>query len=110
MRRRAACVGMVSRGLDIWFPETRAEADEAKRICGLCPVAAECAVDAAAAGDWISVRGGMTGPERKRWAYERGLPRHGTSTGYTKDRCRCQLCRDAITDEKRRWRERKAVA
>jgi WhiB family redox-sensing transcriptional regulator len=39
--------------------------DAARRICHGCPVRLQCLHDGAACGDWESIRGGLTGHERK---------------------------------------------
>ena len=71
--------------------------DAARAVCATCPVVDRCLHLAVSMGDWDGVRGGMTGKDRKRWARSQGLPRHGTVTGYTRDRCRCGRCREAQT-------------
>src|SRR5690606_1485548 len=38
---------------------------EAKRVCDLCPVKAECLAEALAMGDTWTIRGGLTPNERK---------------------------------------------
>jgi hypothetical protein len=100
----AACEQMVSPNLDIWFSDDPQHQREAVRICGRCPLRAECLTDAVYAGEWLGVRGGMTPDMRVEWCREQGVPRHGTITGYTGDGCRCGLCREAAAEVKAAWR------
>lgn len=75
--------------------------DAARATCGLCPLREDCATTAIVEGDWATYRGGMTPDERKTFAKQVGEARHGTVTGYTKDRCRCHLCRLEMAEAKR---------
>jgi WhiB family redox-sensing transcriptional regulator len=59
-RDHAACRGMDT---NLWFPEGRGQAVEAKAVCARCPVAGECRRDAEV-HDAVGVWGGMTRAER----------------------------------------------
>lgn len=62
-RQRSAC-----RGLDpeIFYPAADEEADEAKAICGICPVRQMCLEHALMAREREGVWGGLTERERRR--------------------------------------------
>jgi hypothetical protein len=83
--------------------------DVAKAVCAQCPVQNECLDYAVRDGLWGGVMGGMTVQERSKWAKQNGYARHGTLTGYTKDRCRCGLCQTAIREYDQGKRPRKGV-
>lgn len=59
---------------DPWFPNARDKeaVDAARRICDGCPVRDDCLLDAlmaeaaAARSDRYGIRGGLTGPQRRR--------------------------------------------
>jgi hypothetical protein len=58
------CVGMT----DLMFSESKAEQQQAKKLCRSCPVALECLADALARCDYFGVWGGYTGRERREIA------------------------------------------
>lgn len=51
---------------DAWYPEKGGSIREAKRICGLCPVKAECLEYALDLDDRFGVYGGLSERERRR--------------------------------------------
>lgn len=51
---------------DMWFPEKGGTTHEAKRICGRCPIRAECLEGALARGERFGVWGGLSERERRR--------------------------------------------
>ena len=62
-RQRAACRGVEP---DIFYPVTDEEAEEAKAICGECPVRQPCLEYAIANREKDGVWGGATERERRR--------------------------------------------
>jgi hypothetical protein len=58
------CVGMT----DLMFSESKAEQQQAKKLCRSCPVATGCLADALARCDYFGVWGGYTGRERREIA------------------------------------------
>ena len=90
--------------LDIPHPE------RALTFCARCPVVGSCLEDAVLRGDQDSIRGGMTPAYRRKWAAANGLARHGTTTGYTRDGCRCELCREVMAEAKRASEARRKAA
>ena len=62
-RKRASC-----RGIDpeVFFPASDEEAEEAKAICGMCPVRQACLEHALANREREGVWGGATERERRR--------------------------------------------
>ena len=46
----------------------RAQINEAKSVCAMCPVRAECLTEAIAEDDQVTIRGGLTPTERNRRA------------------------------------------
>jgi hypothetical protein len=75
---------------DTFFPENHASPAEAKRICGMCEVAAECLSYALRAPYLIhGVWGGTTERQRRELRRARGIPQpprgdryeHGTEAG-----------------------------
>jgi len=62
-RKRAAC-----RGIDpeVFFPASDEDAEEAKAICGMCPVRQTCLEHALANREREGVWGGATERERRR--------------------------------------------
>lgn len=81
-----------------WFSHDEEEQQEAKSVCMRCPVQMECLDYAIDSGIWEGIYGGLTGAERTRHAKKLGKVRHGSITGYTTDRCRCDLCRREIAE------------
>lgn len=67
-RTRAACQGIDA---DVFFPVTEEDADEAKAICGVCPVREACLEFALAAREREGVWGGCTERERRRIVRQR---------------------------------------
>lgn len=60
----AACRGMDP---DLFFPDERNTVPPAAALaCSRCAVDDECLADAFATGERHGIRGGMTGPERRR--------------------------------------------
>ena len=64
-RSKAACKGLAP---DIFYPDTddEADADEAKVVCGACPVREACLEHALAVREKDGVWGGATERERRR--------------------------------------------
>jgi WhiB family redox-sensing transcriptional regulator len=64
-RKRAACTGIDS---DIFYPnsEDEADAEEAKAVCAVCPVATACLEHALAFREKEGIWGGTTERERRR--------------------------------------------
>jgi len=58
------CVGMT----DLMFSESKAEQQEAKKLCRSCPVSTSCLADALVRCDYFGVWGGYTGRERRELA------------------------------------------
>ena len=58
---------------DLFFPETWAQARDAKRLCGDCPVQNDCLKFALATNQQDGIWGGLTPDERRRL---RGLGRN----------------------------------
>jgi WhiB family redox-sensing transcriptional regulator len=67
-RKRAAC-----RGLDpeVFYPASDEEAEEAKAICGECPVRQLCLEHALAHRERDGIWGGLTERERRRLLRQR---------------------------------------
>ena len=101
---------------DMFFPPATDHPDEpflagaAVALCNTCPLIVECGEYAASNGQFDGIHGGLRKPAKKALAKKLGVPRHGTITGYTADRCRCQDCRDVKTAYDRRTRPRKRAA
>lgn len=51
---------------DAFFPEAGAHARDAKRVCGACPVRAECLSSALARGERHGIWGGLSPWERRK--------------------------------------------
>ena len=51
---------------DAWFPERGDSVQEAKRICGMCPVRAECLEYALKHDDRFGIYGGFSPQERRQ--------------------------------------------
>jgi Transcription factor WhiB len=58
------CVGMT----DLMFSESKAEQQQAKKLCRSCPVSTSCLADALVRCDYFGVWGGYTGRERREIA------------------------------------------
>jgi WhiB family redox-sensing transcriptional regulator len=67
-RQHAACRGVDP---DVFYPVTDEEADPAKAVCGLCPVATACLEFALATREKDGVWGGATERERRRLIRQR---------------------------------------
>ena len=67
-RQRAACRGVDP---DIFYPASDEESDEAKGICGICPVREACLEYALANRERDGVWGGATERERRRLIRQR---------------------------------------
>jgi WhiB family transcriptional regulator, redox-sensing transcriptional regulator len=67
-RQRAACRGVDP---DVFYPVTDEEAEEAKSICGICPVRESCLEYALANRERDGVWGGATERERRRLIRQR---------------------------------------
>ena len=67
-RKRAAC-----RGIDpeVFYPDSDEEAEEAKVVCGMCPVREACLEFALAHREREGVWGGATERERRRIVRQR---------------------------------------
>jgi WhiB family transcriptional regulator, redox-sensing transcriptional regulator len=66
-RKRAACQGLDP---DIFYPSSE-DGEEAKAICGLCPVRQPCLEHALATRERDGVWGGLTDKERRRLIRQR---------------------------------------
>lgn len=90
---------------ELWFPEKGALNREAKRICGGCPVAAECLEYALARNERYGIWGGYSELQRRgmRGPLPKGIQQkpitHGTYGGAVAHRRRdepiCDACRRA---------------
>lgn len=67
-RQRAACRGVDP---DIFYPASDEDADEAKGICGVCPVREACLEYALVNRERDGVWGGATERERRRLIRQR---------------------------------------
>jgi WhiB family transcriptional regulator, redox-sensing transcriptional regulator len=67
-RQRAACRGLST---DIFYPVSDDDADIAKSICAVCPVAEECLEFALAEREREGIWGGATERERRRIVRQR---------------------------------------
>jgi WhiB family transcriptional regulator, redox-sensing transcriptional regulator len=67
-RQRSACQGLDP---EIFYPQTDEEAEEAKAICGICPVRQMCLEHALAFRERDGVWGGFTERERRRLLRQR---------------------------------------
>ena len=67
-RQRAACRGVDP---DVFYPASDEEAEEAKSICGVCPVREACLEYALANRERDGVWGGATERERRRMIRQR---------------------------------------
>lgn len=95
----AACLDLDP---DVFFPASDTSMTRtARAACNRCPVADDCLEHALDHGITHGIWGGLTPRQRRAHAAATGRTRHGTTTGYTVDRCRCQPCRDAIAENKR---------
>ena len=114
-QHKALCRGLT----ELFFPERGDVSIPAKRLCQQCPVQTECLE--AGVGEFYGIWGGISVRERQRIrirrAADNGLPRpptakvrHGNSTGYNTDGCRCDLCRKWMADTRRRYYHRRNVA
>jgi WhiB family redox-sensing transcriptional regulator len=92
---RAAC-----RGLDpeLFFPARGQAAGQAKAVCAVCPVTAECAEYAAIVHQNKGIWGGLSERQRRRLVTRpkpQKLPAyHGTDSRYARG-CRCDRCTEA---------------
>ena len=59
---RASCAEV---GDYLFYPGTGESTAPARRVCAACPVRAACLDDALETGDYIAVRGGLSGEERR---------------------------------------------
>ncbi|GGV80392.1 WhiB family transcriptional regulator [Streptomyces thermoviolaceus] len=108
---RAACQGQP---LELFFSDSERNIREATRICGRCPVRAECFAEGMHAEDAsrYGIYGGLTPDERAKLA-ARPAPRrggrarvdngHGDHRTYMKG-CRCDDCRKAKAAYMATWR------
>jgi WhiB family transcriptional regulator, redox-sensing transcriptional regulator len=79
-------------GADLWYPEPGAEGlktiNLAKKVCGMCPVQAECLAHALATREPHGIWGGVTAKNRRGMTTTVTAKRykdwHGTSGGYRK--------------------------
>jgi len=67
-RQRAACRGVDP---DIFYPVSDDDAEEAKAVCGICPVREACLEYALANRERDGVWGGATERERRRLVRQR---------------------------------------
>lgn len=105
---------------DLWFPEKGQPTRQAKRICAACPVRETCLTYAVENQEAWGVWGGLSEPERRKVADQRGLPRPsrardlepacGTYRGYRRHRAAgeeaCEPCKAAT---RRDYHERKVA-
>jgi len=123
-RTRAMCQDLDPGEADaIFFPHTLSAAKEAKAICKVCPVAAECLTEAIENGQKDGVWGGLTERERFSLTAAAKFPnrpnpptihaRCGTYSGVSRHRKLleqfCDDCRDA-RNERESARRRRARA
>jgi hypothetical protein len=96
---RAACRPHVNAGHDWWFGD-QDERDLAVKVCNGCPVREHCLDYAVGPGRLYgqAVAGGLGPGQLTHEARRRGLIRHGTSAGYRLDGCRCDHCRQWMSD------------
>lgn len=106
---RAACRPHVEAGNDLWFGNEH-QRDQAIAICDGCPVREPCLDYAVGPGRMYgqAVAGGLDPKQLGAEARRRGLPRHGSTTGYTRDGCRCSECRGAMSEAQYRTSVRRA--
>lgn len=135
-REDAACREVPVDVFTPWDPGCRpsemdpAKATEAKKVCAVCPVRAECLDDALADEDRHAVRGGLTPVERRglsavsacsqcgvAFPSAESLASHmrahnaecGTVAGYHRHyragETPCEWCRAAQNDYRREWRQ-----
>jgi WhiB family redox-sensing transcriptional regulator len=69
---RAACRGLEP---ELFFPARGASTREAKAVCAVCPVRAECLEDALEHHEGHGIWGGMSERERRRIRSKRALER-----------------------------------
>lgn len=106
---QAACRGV---GPDAFFPHeprsgSTAVYQFALAMCRRCPVQAQCAEAGMDEAD--GVWGGLMPADRRPGRQSRrpnGRVIHGKKSTYTNHGCRCDQCRAANTESKRRWRAR----
>lgn len=97
---RAAC-----RGLDptLFFAERGESTDEAKQVCGRCPVTSQCVEYAAGTNQKLGIWGGLSERQRRhlpaRPKPRKVPPAHGTTSGYARG-CRCDRCTEASSADK----------
>ena len=104
----AACIGAPA---DDFFPASPdIVTARAAKTCRACPVIEQCLEHALANGEWDGVWAGMSPNDRRRLALASGIPRHGTSSGYTRDGCKCDRCRAEMAELKRSSQARKVAA
>jgi len=66
--------------------ETRRRIEEAKQVCGDCPVVGPCRDDAIATNDFSAIRGNLTPVELRAYARARAAIRGERFTRYQPDR------------------------
>lgn len=64
---------------DLWFPERGASTAEAKAICRLCPVQAQCLTYAVNNGEKFGIWGGRSERERRRMRRSAQPTRRGSA-------------------------------
>ncbi len=96
---------------DLFMPGDghQAAAAHAKTLCEGCPVKERCLNTALShlLVEDVGIWGGTTVEERITIRRERGMVNHGTTTAYTRHKCRCQDCRDVMAEAKRRSERRR---
>lgn len=112
----AACIGCRGR-VATMTPDEAARVAQSRRICGGCPIAEACLLDAIATRAIGVIRGGMTDQERDWERKRRGLAKPtvardvmpcGTSAGfrrhYRRNEVVCDQCRQAESVRRARSR------
>lgn len=114
---RSLCAGMDPDEIEaVFFPHPNDNANEAKAICRVCPVASECLTYAIETGQEFGVWGAMTEQERRlkfRLKRPSGLPaaRCGTESGYRRHlRAKEQTCEQCKTANNLARRAREEAA
>lgn len=103
--RGAACIGHA----DLFYPDTEDNYEEARKICGTCPVLEAC-LEWAMRNERPSYRHGMWGSltPRERALLHKTSIAHGTPRGYRQHtRYRIPPCPPCADAERARWHTRK---
>ena len=94
---RAACLG---ENPELWFPHESDPPDEARAICSLCPVRAECLAFAVANDVRHGMWGGLTPAQRSRLQPRKGPQCHRCGTDLPNGRRHyCDTCKPIVRAE-----------